>query len=138
METRDLDDRLLEYGARIIRLVESMPRTIAGRRISDQLLRSGTSVGANYQETQGAESRDDFVHKLQIALKEVRETNYWLTLIAKAEILPTARLASLIDESMQLRAILSKAVATAKAKSSVGFSLLPFAFCLLPFALRQP
>ena len=69
---RDLDDRLLEYGARIIRLVESLPNTVVGRRVADQLLRSGTSVGANYEEAQGAESKDDFVHKLQIALKDRR------------------------------------------------------------------
>ena len=110
----DLDERLLDYGARVIRLVESLPKTLAGRRIGDQLLRSGTSVGAHYEEARGAESRADFVHKLQIALKELRESNYWLRLLAKANILPEERLAELVDESVQLRAILSKAVATAK------------------------
>ena len=62
---RDLGERLLEYGARIIRLVESLPNTVVGRRVADQLLRCGTSAGANYEEAQGAESKDDFVHKLQ-------------------------------------------------------------------------
>jgi hypothetical protein len=66
MERQDLDERLLEYGARIIKLVESLPRTLVGKRIGDQLLRSGTSVGANYEEAQGAESKSNFVHKLQI------------------------------------------------------------------------
>jgi len=70
---RDLGERLLEYGARIIKLVESLPNTVVGRRVGDQLLRSGTSAGANYEEAQGAESKDDFIHKLQIALKELRE-----------------------------------------------------------------
>ena len=116
-EKRDLDERLLEYGARVIKLVESLPKTLVGRRIGDQLLRSGTSAGANYEEAQGAESRDDFVHKLQIALKELRESNYWLRLIVKAGTLPPERMASLIDESGQLRAMLSKAVATAKGKA---------------------
>ena len=78
----DLDERLLDYAARVITLVESLPNTLAGRRIGDQLLRSGTSVGANYEEARGAESRADFVHKLQVALKELRESNYWLRLIA--------------------------------------------------------
>jgi len=87
---RDLDERLLAYGATIIKLVESLPATIAGRRIGDQLLRSGTAVGANFEEAQGAESKSDFVHKLQIALKEVRESNYWLRLLAKAGILSKA------------------------------------------------
>ena len=66
-----LGERLLEYGARIIKLVESLPNTLVGRRVADQLLRSGTSAGANYEEARGAESKDDFVHKLQIALKEL-------------------------------------------------------------------
>lgn len=116
-QQRDLGERLLEYGARIIKLVESLPKTIAGNRIGDQLLRSGTSPGANYEEAQAAESTADFVHKLQIALKELRESNYWLRLLDKAGTLPSGRLADIIDESIQLRAILSKAVATAKGKA---------------------
>jgi len=117
MEQRDLDERWLEYAARIIKLVESLPDSIVGRRIGDQLLRSGTSSGANYEEAQAAESHNDFVHKLQIALKEMRESNYWLRVLARANIVPSERLASLIDESNQLKAILSKSVATAKGKS---------------------
>jgi len=62
-------ERLLDYGAKVIALVEALPKTIAGNRIGDQLLRSGTSVGANNEEAQAAESRNDFSHKLQIALK---------------------------------------------------------------------
>ena len=111
---RDLDERLLAYGATIIKLVESLPATNAGRRIGDQLLRSGTSVGANFEEAQGAESKSDFAHKLQLALKELRESNYWLRLLGKAGILPEDALVKVIDESAQLRAILSKAVATVK------------------------
>ncbi len=115
-EPRDLEERLLSYAARIIRLVESLPKTLVGRRIGDQLLRCGTSAGANYEEARGAESREDFVHKLQIALKELRESNYWLRLLVKAGKVPNDRLADLVDESTQLRAMLSKAVATAKSK----------------------
>ena len=113
---RDLDVRLLEYGARIIKLVEALPKTIVGRKIGDQLLRCSVSVGAHYEEAQGAESRDDFVHKLQVALKELRESNYWLRLVARAGMMPVKRLAPITDESSQLRAILSKAVATTKGK----------------------
>jgi four helix bundle protein len=114
---RDLDERLLEYGVRIIRLVEALPKSSVSRRIGDQLLRSGTSVGANYEEAQGAESKEDFVHKLQLALKELREALYWIRLLAKAGKLPADKLANILDESIQLRAILSKSVATAKGKS---------------------
>jgi len=74
-------------------------------------------VGANYEEAQGAESREDFVHKLQIALKEIRESNDWLRLAVQSRILPPERLTEIVDESNQLRAMLSKAVATAKGKS---------------------
>ena len=107
----------MEYGARLIKLVESLPNTLVGRRVTDQLLRSGTSAGANYEEARGAESKEDFAHKLQIALKELRESNYWLRLLVKSGIIPEARMAGLIDESSQLRAILSKSVATAKGKA---------------------
>jgi len=117
MDTREVSERLLDYGVRAIRVVESLPRNLVGRRIGDQLLRSSVSVGANYEEAQGAESREDFVHKLQIALKEVRESNYWLRLLAKAEIIPSNRLSAILDESNQLRAMLSKAVATTKGKA---------------------
>ena len=78
------------------------------------MLRSGTSVGANYEEAQGAESKADFIHKLQVSLKELRESLYWLRLIAGAELISTDKMAGLIDEATQLRAILSKSVATAK------------------------
>jgi four helix bundle protein len=110
----ELSERLLNYGVRVVRVVESLPRTLAGRHIGDQLLRSAVSVGAHYEEAQGAESREDFVHKLQVGLKELRESNYWLRLLAKANILAENRLDDLIDESNQLRAVLSKAVATTK------------------------
>jgi four helix bundle protein len=116
METREVSERLLEYGVRAIPGVEALPRSLVGRRSGDQLLRSGIAIGANYEEAQGAESREDFVHELQIALKEVRESNYWLRLLVKADILPGNRRSAILDESNQLRAMLSKAVATAKGK----------------------
>jgi len=111
---RDLRERLLEYAVRIIKVVESMPRTMAGRRVADELLRSGTCVGAHYEEARGAESRVDFVHKLQVGLKELRESNYWLRLTSRAWLLAPRRLTAIIDESNQLQAMLSKAVATTK------------------------
>ena len=114
MGGRDLDDRLLIFGARVLRLVGALPRAVAGRHIGTQLLRSATSIGANYEEAQAAESAADFVHKLQVALKEARETNYWLRLIHAARLLPPPKLAGLLDESSQLNAILAKSVARAK------------------------
>lgn len=116
----DLRERLLSFGVRIIKVVESLPKTSVGRTLGDQLLRSGLSVGANFEVAQGAESRADFVHKLQIALKEAREANYWLRLVDKATKLPHQRLVPLLDESIQLVAMLSKAVATVKGKAKTS------------------
>jgi four helix bundle protein len=85
--------------------------------VAGQLLRCGTSAGANYEEARAAESKDDFVHKLQIALKELRESNYWLRLLLKSGKVSAARMANLLDESNQLRAVLSKSVATVKGRA---------------------
>jgi four helix bundle protein len=114
---REMNERLLDYGARVIKLVEALPKSLAARRIGDQLLRSSIAVGAHYEEAQAGESRDDFVHKLQLALKELRESNYWLRLLMRVEALPAKRLTKILDESSQLKAILSKAVATTKRRS---------------------
>lgn len=82
-----LADRLLEFAVQIIKLVKSLPNTIIGRHIEGQLLRAGTSLGSNYEEARGAESRADFIHKLGIVLKELKETRFWLKIILRSEIL---------------------------------------------------
>lgn len=111
---RAIDQRLLDFAARIVKLAGGLPRSVAGRHIARQLLRAGTSPAASYEEAQAAESRADSIHKLQIALKELRQSNYWLRLIAASEILPFTRLAEIIAESEELKLILSQAVETAK------------------------
>lgn len=111
----ELGERILDYGTSIIKVGEALPNTLVARRIADQLLRSGLSVGANFEEAQAAESAADFAHKLQIALKEAREAKYWLRVVS--EKLPRQRLELLVDESDQLVAMLSKAVAKAKGKA---------------------
>ncbi|MBN1513706.1 MAG: four helix bundle protein [Phycisphaerae bacterium] len=70
----DLQDRFIDYAVRIIKLSEALPETKAGKHVSSQILRSGTSPAPNYGEAQSAESKADFVHKLKVALKELRET----------------------------------------------------------------
>jgi four helix bundle protein len=74
----DLSERLIEFAVRIIELVERLPRTLAGKHVGGELLRCGTSPAPNHAEAQGAESRRDFVHKMSIGLKELRETKVWL------------------------------------------------------------
>ncbi len=111
----DLQDRLIDYAVRIIRLSESLPETKAGKHVSSQILRSGTSHAPNYGEAQSAESKADFVHKLKIALKELRETEIWLKIIAKAQMIESAsQLAPLLQETDELIAILFTSVETAK------------------------
>jgi len=83
MDAKDynLEDRLLAYAAMIIRLIERLPNTRTGNHIAGQLLRSGTSPLPNHGEAQAAESPRDFIHKLQVCLKELRESRRWLLLI---------------------------------------------------------
>ncbi len=108
----EISERLVDFASEVIRLMEKIPAKTTVKKLSDQLLRSATSVGANYEEAQGAESKADFVHKFQIALKEIRETHYLLRIVGKS--MPSLELHPLIDEARQIRAILSKSVATAK------------------------
>ncbi|HEX7577790.1 MAG TPA: four helix bundle protein, partial [Verrucomicrobiae bacterium] len=79
----DLEDRLLEFASAVIDLSDSLPATRAGNHIAGQLLRSGTSPYPNHGEAEAAESRDDFIHKLKICLKELRETRRWARLIKR-------------------------------------------------------
>ena len=116
MKGDDLSDRLLDFGVRVLRLVQALPKGLAGRHVAGQLVRSGTSAGANYEEARGAESRADFIHKMGISWKETRETWYWLRLIHKAELLKPSLVEKLIQEANELSAILGKSLATAKSK----------------------
>ena len=114
----DLEDRLINFSVRIVRLVEFLPESKIGNHIRGQLLRCGTAASPNYAEARDAESRVDFIHKLKIVLKELRETKVWLTLILRAEIIsPHNRLESLLQECDELISIFVKSVKTAKLKS---------------------
>ena len=110
----DLAERLLDFAARVGKVVDALPESRLGRHIAGQLVRSGTAPAPNYAEACGAESRRDFVHKLSIALKELRESRCWIQLIIKAELLPEQRLSDMLDECEQLCAIVAKSIVTAK------------------------
>jgi four helix bundle protein len=111
----DLEDRLLEFAARIIRLVEALPHTRAGNHVGDQLLRSGTSPLPNHGEAQAAESRNDFIHKMGICLKELRETYRWLRLCKRVPLVrPSSALDPLIAETDELVAIFVTSLKTAR------------------------
>jgi len=81
----DLEDRLIDFAVRVITVAGSLPTNKVGNHISGQLIRSGTSPAPNYGEAQSAESRADFIHKMKVALKELRETRVWLLMIKKAK-----------------------------------------------------
>ncbi len=85
----DIQERTFKFGVRIIKFVDKPPRTLSATELGKQLLRSGTSIAANMEEANGAESKGDFIHKVSIAYKEARETRMWLDMI-KAAILPNA------------------------------------------------
>jgi four helix bundle protein len=110
----EMEDRLLKFAAGLLELSDELQKHSSDRIMANQLLRSGTSIGANFEEATAAESKADFIHKLQIALKESRETCYWLRLLHRSRRYSSARLDSMMNEALQLRAILTKAVFTAK------------------------
>ena len=111
----DIEDRLIDFAVRIIALIESLPKNKVGKHISGQLLRSGTSPAPNYGEAQGAESRSDFIHKLKICLKELRETRVWLKIIGKTKLIePESKLKLIIEENDQLISIFVASIKTAK------------------------
>jgi len=112
----ELTGRLLDFAVRIIKLVNTLPKTAVGKHLSGQLLRSGTSPGANYEEACGAESRADFVHKLGIVLKELKESRFWLRVVDRMEILTPQRVEPLIQECEELCAIIAKSIVTARKK----------------------
>ena len=110
----DLEERLLEYSARIIRLAERLPSTRAGNHIAGQLLRSGTSPLPNHGEAQAAESAQDFVHKLSICLKELRESYRWLLLIQRVPLLRPRLVEALVKETDELVRIFVRSIQTAE------------------------
>jgi four helix bundle protein len=110
-----MEDRFIEFASRVCEVVESLPDNRKGRHIAGQMIRSGTSPAPNYAEACAAESRADFVHKLGIVLKELRETREWLKLAIRSKCLPAKRLQPLIDECTELMNITGKLITTAKA-----------------------
>ncbi len=110
----DIEERLLVFAVRVGKLVDSLPNSRLARHIAGQLVRSGTSPAPNYAEACAAESRRDFIHKLGIALKELRESRTWIRLVLEAELLPRQRVLTLLDKADQLCRILGSSIVTAK------------------------
>jgi four helix bundle protein len=109
----DIEERLIDFAVRIIKVCNELPNTVAGRHVAGQLLRSGTSPAAHYAEARGAESTNDFIHKLKLCLKELNESRIWL-IIARSEMLPESRLHPLVQEASELSRIINASITTAR------------------------
>jgi len=117
----DLQDRLIDFAVRIVRVAEALPDTKIGNHIRGQLLRCGTSPAPNYGEAQSAESRLDFIRKIKIVLKELRETKVWLLMIVRAQLIaPEEKLKPVIEENDELIAIFVKSEQTVKGKKKTS------------------
>jgi four helix bundle protein len=110
----DLENRLIDFAVRIIKLAESLPKSRAGNHIAGQILRSGTSPAPNYGEAHSAESNQDFIHKMKVCLKELRETRIWLIMITKAMLKSENDIDLLLKENVELISIFVASIKTAK------------------------
>jgi len=115
MGKRDLPERTFEFARRIVGLCKVLDQSPGvSRTLANQLLRSGTSIGANVEEGQAGQSKADFISKLSIACKEARETHYWLRLLSATDLVPESKLTGLLDEANQLVAILTTVIKKTK------------------------
>ena len=114
MTDRDIEHRAFTFALRIIRLCRTLADDRTGRILMNQLLRSGTSIGANIAEAQGAQSKPDFISKMSIAQKEARETLYWLRLITESNLQPPDKMTPLIEEADAIVRIVAAIVISAK------------------------
>lgn len=114
---RDIEERTFEFAVRIVKMSRFLPKTADGRVLATQVLKSGTSIGANVEEAEGAYSKADFTHKMSIALKEAKETHYWLRLIRATDLLKPARMNGIVKEAEELKKILGAIVSKARGKS---------------------
>ena len=114
MEPRDLKQRTMEFALRVILMVRDLPKSAEAKVLGNQVLRSATSVGANYRSAQRGKSKADFIAKLATAEEEADETCYWLELIVAAGLLPKDDLEMLLAEAKEITAILTAAGRTAK------------------------
>lgn len=113
---KDVKERSFEFAVRIIKFVQKLPNHYVSFKLGGQLLDAGTSIGANVEEATGGFSKKDFTFKMGIALKEARESNYWLRLIKVSELTKGEALDFLFQESVEIRRIITSIVKTSKGK----------------------
>ena len=115
----ELEDRLLDFAVRIIKLAGSMPRSQAGKHVANQLLRCGTSPAPNYAEARAAESSADFQHKLKVVLKELNESRMWLRMTSRSKLMKPTPMNSIIDECEQLCRIITASITTSRRRQGL-------------------
>ena len=120
MTQEELSERLWDFALRIGKVVDALPDTRLGRHVAGQLVRCGTSPAPNYDEACAAETPRDFVHKLAIVLKELKESRGWLRFIIKAKLLPAQKMVDVEDEATQLSNIIAKSIVTTKENQGIG------------------
>ncbi len=125
MTPEELSERLWQFAARVGKVVDALPDTRLGRHVAGQLVRCGTAAPPNYDEGCAAESRADCIHKLKIALKELKETMGWLRFTVISALLSQRRIASLQGEGHELTKILGRSIVTAKSKRLARRDLPP-------------
>ena len=113
---RDIANRTFNFAAEVLKLVKSFDNVPSSRVIAYQITKSATSIGANIEEAQAAESKADFIHKYNIALKEARETRYWLRLLKTTKIITEKRIDNFIQESGEIAKIIAQIIINAKKK----------------------
>ena len=118
MDTDELKQRTKAFALRIIRLVEALPNTSTARVIGNQLLRAGTSVGANYRAACRARSQAEFISKIGVVEEEADESAYWLELLIEAAVLSPTKVQALLDEANELTAIFAASGRTAKERQT--------------------
>src|SRR5258706_16122112 len=116
---KDIKERTFAFGLRIINLSYHLPENRAGKILGNQMLRSGTSIGANVEEAVAAYSREDFTFKMNIALKEARETHYWLRMIEGASLVKPNRLSELLTEVGEIKNVLGSIVSKTRRNSKL-------------------
>jgi four helix bundle protein len=116
MKTYDLEKRLISFAVQIINITELLPSNRAGKYLADQLVRSGLAPSLLYGEVQAAESRKDFIHKMSIALKELRESSISMQIIAEKEYIEACQLELVLNECKELIAIFTASLKTARSK----------------------
>ena len=119
MTKAELQERMTAFAVRIVKMVDSMPSTVAGLAIARQIIRSGTSPSANYRAACLAKSDKDFVNKMKMVEEELDETCHWLEIIMRSEIMPITRLQPLYQESKELLSIIVKSIVTTKTRMKV-------------------